>query len=905
MSSVQSSESLKKESDYDLIQRSVLNAKILENESVPDQEIIESVTKEYLSVDDAFDATKFELLNLPNLLSSKDVKAHCRKLIRQHHIVTKRVLFLILQKQSKCSDEFQNIREIQSQLSDVVTVCKMCRQDLHLATHQFIFSSLQILHYCRKRRLFERILKILYSIKTLYRTKNKLKQLLEEDNYPKVIYLLSECQKAAEIYKQYNCIVALCSNLNDILEQVEENLDLSLSKICLNFDDEKYASIQDAYKFLNKSHVAVDQLQMYFTAAVHNTAYNTALKYAEADTKKQYNDLCKSIPLNSFLNCLIDLCRCLLSILKSYYFIIKWHSSENEDQSAKNPNKQLLLQRLENGISKTYNDIENKIAIYLDGFDLRHLKFGEFIRTLDVADKISKVGNKFCKNNTKKLHKCVREKFINYLDFYHASRLDELKIFLENDGWELCPIKSSFEITQLLEFKTFKYIFNSSQSSKEMSENSSEIDCYKNDDWNQDYFEDLETPFNYILEETVEEDILQNLEDSKLKDLSEDSDDEIPEELKYDYVDEGKKYNILKKKPKHAGPIITNTTLNVLRICGKYLQVTQIFKEVTQLIIQYMVQIFELYFYTVHSFFTVDLVTDSDFNTVNSTNLKRMISRIKDNLIIENNYSGAGKVFLTHKIHQPCLSPVIDLNNSNKLFGLMERVVAVESLICLGQQFTVFQFYLNSLLVDDKENSYVNQFYQQTIPLTTALRKPVYMASISRAFDTPSILNLMNKVDWELKDVATEHSGYIDFLIAEVREFKTKLDDLQNYVPLSKDVYDSIWESVAYLLTNVFVEGFSRVEKCSNGGRALMQLDFTQFVSSFEALTLLRPMPHQDYVASYIKAFYLSESSIESWIKSHSEYSAKHLTGLITCMYQNRKVKQRLMNLIEDQRLSR
>jgi len=66
-----------------------------------------------------------------------------------------------------------------------------------------------------------------------------------------------------------------------------------------------------------------------------------------------------------------------------------------------------------------------------------------------------------------------------------------------------------------------------------------------------------------------------------------------------------------------------------------------------------------------------------------------------------------------------------------------------------------------------------------------------------------------------------------------------------------------------------FVSRFSNAKKCSNGGRALMQLDFTQLKSKFEKVTLLRPMPHREYVELYIKAYYLPENSFEEWIKEH------------------------------------
>lgn len=67
----------------------------------------------------------------------------------------------------------------------------------------------------------------------------------------------------------------------------------------------------------------------------------------------------------------------------------------------------------------------------------------------------------------------------------------------------------------------------------------------------------------------------------------------------------------------------------------------------------------------------------------------------------------------------------------------------------------------------------------------------------------------------------------------------------------------------------IFDFSFSNAKKCSNGGRALMQLDFTQLMSKFEKLTSLRPMPHREYVEAYVKAYYLPENILEEWVKQH------------------------------------
>lgn len=65
-----------------------------------------------------------------------------------------------------------------------------------------------------------------------------------------------------------------------------------------------------------------------------------------------------------------------------------------------------------------------------------------------------------------------------------------------------------------------------------------------------------------------------------------------------------------KRAEKHSSraPILTNTTLTVLRQIGKYLQMSRLLKPIAYDIIVCMNQLFDYYLYAVHLFFTSDLV---------------------------------------------------------------------------------------------------------------------------------------------------------------------------------------------------------------------------------------------------------------------------------------------------------
>lgn len=122
-----------------------------------------------------------------------------------------------------------------------------------------------------------------------------------------------------------------------------------------------------------------------------------------------------------------------------------------------------------------------------------------------------------------------------------------------------------------------------------------------------------------------------------------------------------------------------------------------------------------------------------------------------------------------------------------------------------------------------------------------------------------------------------------------------RLEEMSQTMNMPKE---ALWDSYCHVVTHVLVEGFSSAKKCSAAGRALMQLDFTHFLSVLELLSGMKFRLHQQYVDQYVKAFYLG-SALEEFIASQNSYSSKHMIGLINCACNDKKLRQKLLSLIE------
>ncbi|XP_069504568.1 syndetin isoform X2 [Ambystoma mexicanum] len=909
-----------------------------------EQELVNSIEDVYFS-NDSFDMVQYELEKLPPVLNLQELEEYRDKLKKQQAAVSKKVADLILEKQPSYVKELERVTSLQTSLQLAAVICTNGRRHLNVAKKGFTEASLGLLANQRKRQLLIGLLKSLRTIKTLQRTDVRLCEMLEEEDYPGAIQLCLECQKAASTFKHYSCISELNSKLQDTLEQIEEQLDVALSKICKNFDVNHYTKVQQAYRLLGKTQTAMDQLHMHFTQAIHNTVFQVVLGYVElcagnTDTKfqkLQYKDLCTHITSDSYIPCLGDLCKALWEVMLSYYRTMEWHEKHDSGQTTPVSDgsnvigteettfdRNYVKKKLEHGLTRIWQDVQLKVKTYLLGTDMSIFKYDDFIFVLDIISRLMQVGEEFCGSKSEVLQESIRKQSVNYFKNYHRTRLEELRMFLENETWELCPVKYNFSILQLHEFKFLGHsrspsVSPNKQSSSAASAVASLFEQYSDGgnpfeiqvDSKDDETEDVLASNGYESDE---------LEKSAYQEY--DSDSDVAEELKRDFVDEQtgdipvksvSRETLRSRKRsdyclnKVNAPILTNTTLNVIRLVGKYMQMMTILKPIAFDVIHCMSQLFDYYLYAVYTFFGRNDTFESTGLGLSSSRLRTTLNRIQESLIdmevsIDTSSTHTTSEERKEKVPSPHLSPLVVLTSSGTLYGLAERVVATESLVFLAEQFEFLQSHLDSVMPMAKK-PFLQQFYSQTVSTASELRKPIYWIVAAKAIDYEQMLLLMANVKWDVKEIMSQHNVYVDALLKEFEQFNKRLNDVSRQVRIPLPVSNILWEHCIRLANRTIVEGYANVKKCSNEGRALMQLDFQQFLMKLEKLTDIRPIPDKEFVETYIKSYYLTENDMERWIKEHREYSTKQLTNLVNvCLgsHINKKARQKLLAAIDD-----
>ncbi|KOB69591.1 Uncharacterized protein OBRU01_07977 [Operophtera brumata] len=831
-----------------------------------------------------------------------------RHVLASAPVVSGKALHLISQQRDTCDREFAEIQRIREQLSTTLETCRQAREQLRAASNHLTVSTFVILDNFRKRQIIRSVLKSLELLRSLRSVEKDVSELMSKKEYYEAIELILKSRKAAANHKEFTCIADLTSRLQDTLDMTEEKLDSVLANICYNFDEKIFRKLRKAYSLLGKTQAASEQLHMHYSSAINESAIDAVRKFVENSAEMKFQEICHSLQPNKAPTCLLNLCENLFVIMRSYYLLVNWHTKHDEEETPstnnvleieKNVSKEYIRQKLKAGLLRIWHDVQAKVSMFLKSSGLEDYPFEKFIQMLGILRKMTQVAEVFCGDKADLLQDFIKTQSVVYIKNYHRGRMEELKLFLENEGWEQCPVKSTFTLLNLQEFKQFKrYITLRSDTSvlstKAQSDGTSSVHSQDDSVYIMTYFKERtnHTPFEIFRNENVTNDDIFGLEkeDSDI----EDSDDEL-DELKRDFVDENDRdYSSISAKIAESPSkvkesiIVTNTTLSVLRHCGQYLQICRYLPQIALEVIMLMNQLFDYYLYTVHLFFTSDL--DVASTTLYTAKLNAVLKRISNN--IDTNAEG-DKNFLC-----PELPEHLDLSSEENLHGLSERIVGVESVIFLAKQFDLLQPYLESI-VAQHQRMIIEHFKDNTLAVVSDLRLPVYMCSASKSVDVRTTLIAMSQVKWDVKAVAVEHSPYVDMITRKVQVFALRFEIVSSKVTLNVEVLNAVWSMVSKFIVHLLVEGFSNATKCSNGGRGLMQLDYRQLYVKLEKITSLKPIPYQDYVDRYVKAYYLPRKGLEQFVVERTEYSNKHLLALVTCACENKKDRQALAGLVE------
>lgn len=705
----------------------------------------------------------------------------------QHKVISKRVLQLILEKRNECNTEFQNINETGKIVQESVWVCQKARSYLNFAKKHLTTSSLEILAAYKKRQTLVDVLEILKFFQELKSTNQKIQDLLNVGNYSEAISILLQNKNQSEKYLEYTCTASMKQKLQDTLDLTEVSLDNALNSITLKFDAKMYSELVNAYKLLGKTHLAMDLLHMNFISATHTTAFNVLkenLEQIPTDQKLLFEQMCEHLSLDSLVPCLTQLSKSFWKILVCYYQVKLWHQNyklykSNQPSSSSEANEDLLNdeyihEKLKKGQVRIWSDMQAKICIFISTTRLSHLKYESFIQVLSIVQRLKKVGNEFCDDNAQKMIESMKNQSVEFFKRYHVSCLDEINLFLEHEVW--IQVQSFSSILQLQEFRIFKRALKRHHFGKASNEGESAVlsvntnsprkrnrdiiddSSANSQDESSIYgscgyfvrFSEKSSPFdNPFDQRMIEEDILAGIADETSCYYSEDSSDNDNESSNQTNIED---------KPSSA-LTVNNTSLNILRIVGRYLKMCRLLYSISAHIIFSMTELIDFYIYAIYEIFAKDLSVPGD--ALHSEELNSNLRRISEAVISK------------MRKWPPSMQMIeFDLKDSEQFFALAKRINAVESCNSVINQIAFLHGYLDHLIVATKssceevdiERESLKAYIESTQKCVKDLRKPIFTCVTSRAIDIPTTIAAINKVKFDISHVMIQHSNYIDVI---------------------------------------------------------------------------------------------------------------------------------------------
>ena len=246
--------------------------------------------------------------------------------------------------------------------------------------------------------------------------------------------------------------------------------------------------------------------------------------------------------------------------------------------------------------------------------------------------------------------------------------------------------------------------------------------------------------------------------------------------------------------------------------------------------------------------------------------------------------------------------------SSGNMFGLKERVVALESLACVASIYEELKPTFERWVGEDS-SSIVEKFFTKVVHAVDDLREHVLSRVAELLLDLSWLPDEIGDSDFKITDMQSMKKAALGKYnqkempsVLSASEWTTQLGQMLAQFATKLRVSEVtavngkvLWELGAQLASHSIVRGFAKVKKCSIDGRAIMQMDVQTVQQHFQAHYPFKNVPSSScsvtppplnldfrYVETYIKAFYTPESEIVRWTMIHPEYTSEQKLVLVS-----------------------
>eukprot|EP01127_Copromyxa_protea_P020378 TRINITY_DN6820_c0_g1_i2.p1 TRINITY_DN6820_c0_g1~~TRINITY_DN6820_c0_g1_i2.p1 ORF type:complete len:437 (-),score=71.42 TRINITY_DN6820_c0_g1_i2:5-1315(-) len=330
--------------------------------------------------------------------------------------------------------------------------------------------------------------------------------------------------------------------------------------------------------------------------------------------------------------------------------------------------------------------------------------------------------------------------------------------------------------------------------------------------------------------------------------------------------------NTRRRRESSVSPLLTTTTINVVKMIARYLEMMTVLSHISWDVFQGLIQLYQLYFHTIISFFNLSA------SNIPGSRVEPEVKKLFEECSTVVPMVDAKALTLPRYNYGIKLSPKVDTQPS-ALYGLPAMAVAAESLFFVKQSLDLIQPHLPGFLPKTHQQA-LNTFYASSVNSIPQVHLLLFKGICNKFIPAQTIISEMQNVNWRTKDIPMHHSPYVTTLKKALTEFSKKFTAFLDNSGLSSKIEDQMWSSMISHVCDCMVEGFA-TPNCTPEGRAMMGIDLRNVENIIDSLKITDVKHIFQVVDVYIKAFYMPNEELEEWIRSHTEYTPSQRSNLI------------------------
>ena len=846
--------------------------------------------------DPAFDPVLVSLCRLGDDFTVEDLSKEEERLSELVESVSSALNKEILAHGEDFEKGMVSIAEIYDTLESVGVIVKNSRRSLQRVGTD-VKSALRVQGSHTTKGSIMEALRILEDVKFCQTCETKIRARLDASDYASAMMLYSKAWEILDRMHALKCTATLREDFVALRWELATCVDNVLIDLCGTFDADKFAKLYETYPKLGHEvkHLA-DKIQDAFLKAVEVQTEGVLRLHAmlsydqdEIEAKRKsrmgYKQLCSQLSSMQFVPCLRKTLECLHEIFLSSHKMTAWCRTAMQDtihfSNAEAINTcSALIAALEINRTPVVEMASVRLAALLQSSGPP--SNAAFREVFDLCRVFITCAESFCGEESRVLRAQLERIGDRYFESLHSARLDATKTIFESEQWIPVSADAVKRVREDLRnaMRRKVAIDGLGKALGDTAMTTFTTDQALNSE-SFTKFIDQPNPFGLDGEFHALADSSTTREHAKAlipESVVEESDlsksaaaDDLENEAGEEMCRGGDAVGL-----DRAGVKIIASSLYILQGIVEYSALMQVMRPSVPVIFTGICQLFELALVkTFNAFGRIDaLLPDSHDMT---TRLRGTLSRLGNSggfMAIRATKTGNGEV---------------DILSSGNLFGLKERGIAIESLSRVAEEFNRIKSRVKRSL-PLKEAASADRFYSHTVAAVDDLREHVYKNVVSLLLNVDFLAEAIGDGDpnfalvnstfagkYNLREPPNRHSKWVDDVQAELLQFITKITCAE----VSPEALSILWRQAASALQHALVEGFSRVKKCTDAGRALMSLDVATLRSEFSKLAPDGIATDWRYVDAYVDAFFVPEPEAAKWLQIHPEYTRRQKLALV------------------------